>query len=194
MCAYFVLFCIGDWARWKRRGYSEEDTNQAVESLFEQGYIGQTSNGWRYIEDDIDEDYEQERVESRVNWMGHLFVFGRTQFITALQNAYSSQEVVVLELTGLASQVAPMAELAAISEEEFEHLFSTAPRKRTNGNRLCQMVMTPIVSSYPFSKICDNSSQQCNHELKEACARLVLCRCIRNILSVRCLCLGCKPF
>ena len=89
----------------------------------EQGYIGQTSNGWRYIEDDIDEDYEQERVESRVNWMGHLFVFGRAQFITALQNAYSSQEVVVLELTGLASQVAPMAELAAISEDEFEHLF-----------------------------------------------------------------------
>ena len=28
------LFCIGDWARWKRRGYSDENANQAVESRF----------------------------------------------------------------------------------------------------------------------------------------------------------------
>ena len=57
-------FCLEDWARWKKRGYSDEETRLSVESRFEYGYIGWTSNGWGYIEDEVVEenDNDQERV------------------------------------------------------------------------------------------------------------------------------------
>jgi hypothetical protein len=119
------LFCLEDWARWKKRGYSDEEACLSVESWFEDGYIGRTSNGWGYIEDEVVEenDKDEERVELEENWMGNLFVYGRAQFITILHAAPASQNEFVVELIRLASQVTPIAEHSAISKPEFERLY-----------------------------------------------------------------------
>ena len=117
------LFCLEDWCRWKNREYSDEEAVLAIESWFEDGYIGRTSSGWGYIEDTMEDSSDDGELELEVNWMGHLFVFGRAKFLTAIESASTSHGELAKELTNLASQVAPVAESAIISKTVFEQLF-----------------------------------------------------------------------
>ena len=75
------LFCLEDWARWRNREYSDEDAVLAVEDRFTYGHMGKTSaDGWAYIEADLSEDYEQEYQEMKVNRLGHVFTYSRSDF------------------------------------------------------------------------------------------------------------------
>ena len=117
------FFCLEDWARWKARGYSDEDSCAAVESRFEDGYIGWSSDGWAYFENDVDEDSDQELCELEVNWMGHLFIFGRSQFDVILQDAPPSSDELVAKLIQLSSQVPLAGEHSSYTKSAFQHLY-----------------------------------------------------------------------
>ena len=116
------LFCLQDWARWKDRGCSDDEARPAVESRYENGYIGWTSDGWAYVNDDISEDSDRESAEVEVDWLGYLF-FGRTLFASALQDAPPSSDEVVAKLIQLASQVPIVAEHGAYGKSDFERLY-----------------------------------------------------------------------
>ena len=74
------LFCLEDWALWKKRGYSDEEASSAVEGRFECGHIGRTPDGWVYIEEDFDAEDETELQNMEMNRLGHMFTFRRAEF------------------------------------------------------------------------------------------------------------------
>ena len=49
------LFCIEDWARWRRRGYDVEEAENTVAARFEYGYMSSSPSGWVYVDDDDDD-------------------------------------------------------------------------------------------------------------------------------------------
>lgn len=74
------LFCLEDFVRWKARDYNDIDALEAVESRFDYGHVRRTPDGWKYIEEDFDEQSEADDKELLVNKLGHLFTYRRPEF------------------------------------------------------------------------------------------------------------------
>jgi hypothetical protein len=74
------LFCLEEWARWKKRGCSDEEASSAVEDRFECGHIGRTPEGWAYIEEDFDDESENELQTMEMNRLRHVLKFRRAEF------------------------------------------------------------------------------------------------------------------
>ena len=81
------LFCIEDWARRKEREYSDDEVFEAVADRFNYGYMSRTSDGWIYMEDDPTDEYDKEQEDMKVNKLGHLFTFNRSEFWHHCRNA-----------------------------------------------------------------------------------------------------------
>ena len=82
-CIARSFFSLGDWARWKRREYSDEAV-AAVEGRFWHGYIGKIFDDWGYIEGE-DHFFEEEHNDMELQWLGHPFIQDRIQFLEIIE-------------------------------------------------------------------------------------------------------------
>ena len=97
----------------------------AVEAPFEYGHMGKTSEGWTYIDDDLEETYEKNRMEMQMNRLGHAFTYRRQEF---WQLCIDAPVCLHKEVTAFAASQPPARPTSELDHSDFEAaFFSHAP-------------------------------------------------------------------